>query len=588
MPVNPYTWQTDDFITAYRLNSELRQTNGNPFLPNGPGFHCRRPVWKSIQVANPASPGASVVAYAENASKQWLSVADTGALVGAKYDPAGVATAAGQAIPNGETATSPGGLLLLTGNVNWSTSSTAASFRTGSGAWITGTGSLITQGTAQPSNTVETSAPWFLDLIDPLGFGGGSNPAFTLWYQNTVGSIAWNSQNTDGSGKNGRMAAFWAGQSTGTKVTAVPSIPGQFTGSTAMSSASLNSWIQQAMYLANMPPALKVLASTSTSLTSGTAANISYAATPLTDTYGAFTTSSGSGAKYTTPLDGLYLCYACTSFAGTIAAGVQGKTGFSFNSGSAVWGPSSIGNGTSGFSTVKVGVHHLAAGTTITHCAQLGATGSTNGGTNPSQSCMVVLYLGPAATSLATPAPVVPDTSYLFKAGTPAASAPGILNSYLVNDLTFLAQRPYLLALQNTAQTGIAQGTGTIVHLDATPSDPYSGWTSGAANLYTAQRAGWYLAVQETQMAAPSLTATPSNLAGFQLSPAGGTAFDWYQQQNAYTGAGGGAAAVGLYYLRAGDTIAPAIASFATSSTTTSTISGTATPTHFELVWISS
>lgn len=94
-------------------------------------------------------------------------------------------------------------------------------------------------------------------------------------------------------------------------------------------------------------------------------------------------------------------------------------------------------------------------------------------------------------------------------------------------------------------------------------------------------------------MAVPSLTTAPDYAAGFQLTPGGSVAQDFYGQQSAIAGLsyGGGASAVAIYYLNAGDTIQPVIQAANTSSTTTSTFVNTGSnpvqASHFEAVWIS-
>lgn len=186
------------------------------------------------------------------------------------------------------------------------------------------------------------------------------------------------------------------------------------------------------------------------------------------------------------------------------------------------------------------------------------SSGGTVTGSATYDGAFIVAWLGMKGTPSVLPA--VPDITYSWQAGTPGSSMPGLMNAHFANDLNFLAQRPYLMAYQTSAQTGIAMNSPANLNLQSITGiihgdngDNYSGW-NGTSDAYVAQKSGWYLCVQETFMATPTLTVHPAHYAGFAPSVAGANGPDFFQQANAITRTnGGGAAAVGMYYLRAGD-----------------------------------
>lgn len=587
MPIPPYAWQLNDFVTAYRLNSELRRTGGQPFLPNGTGWHASRPVFKTFTNVNlPAVSSSWQYFYASNATT-WQSTADTGFFAGAKLDEGNNGQINGADLLNGSaTSGNAGGTALLThvtpfGTASGNTVKAGTAYYNGS-AWT-----QFSQGTVQPTNGGQGCNPFALDLVD-IGGVWTSGTRWTGMFSAASGGPAWNSHNTDGSGTQTRMAAFWAGGDVGSPTipAGVPTITPSYSPTTPLTSAALNAQLQQTMLMLNNPPLLRAspIGGSATSVPNSANTVITYP-TPTPggnsgiDNYNGFNTSTNA---YTCPLAGLYLVAAFTAWS-SMSSGSVARTGVTVG-GTNYSGANSISGG-SAMTTAKVQVFNCAAGTQIQHYGfqASGGTISTANAGAWNGSYMVIVYLGPAVTP--SPLPTVPDITYLFQAGTPASQMPAVLTNYLANDLSFLVGRPYLQAVQGSAQTGIAMGTDTALTGLTASSDNYAGF---ASNTYTAQRAGWYLAVQETFMAAPSL-GSGSQCAGFIVNPAGSVSADRYQQQNAWTGNGGGAAAVGIYYLRAGDTIQPSILSQATSSTTTSTfVSGAGGQSHFELVWLSS
>lgn len=589
MPVTPYTWQTDDFLTASRLNGELYRTLGAYFQANGTGFHAARPVYKSFYGTNNgfSTVSGTWIKMSGTAGK-WLVEADTGGFIGCRMDPAEMGVISLSGLQNGGGGTANGltnpaaGLGIVIVNQAY-TADTVGGNIIGAGFGSNSGSTPTSLGTSQPTNTALPQGPWALDLID-MATSGGIAP-FAISSSSAAQKNL--TDQSDGSAHACRLTAFWASMypADGTTVASLPTPTTGWTGSTPLTAAGFNGLggIAATMNLLNMPPALRAFGlGSATSVPNATTTTCVYGSKTY-DTYGAYNTSTHT---YTVPLNGIYLVY--NSFPGAWNAGT-GYSGVSIN-GTTYYGPAVNSNATNYTAGAKVQVFSLNAGDTILPIT-FQTSGGTSAGWTGGNGVFIVLYLGLQGAPGTLPS--VPDITHSFMAGTPGSSMPSLLNSYLANDLLYLTQRPYFLGYQNTAQTGIAMATttaltidtvGGIVHSDA--GDTYSGWNSGS-DLYAAPRAGWYLAVQETQMAQPSLTATPASIAGFQVSPGGATNADWYQQNNTYpSGGGGGAAAVGVYYLRAGDTIKPVLYTQNSSSTTTGTFVAAGHHSHFELVWL--
>jgi hypothetical protein len=576
MPIAPYTWQTDDFLTASRLNAELRQVSGQPFVPNGPGWHASKPVYKSFLQNIPTgwpSGGWTPLALAGQTVPPWSVLADTGFFAGSKSDPNGVGQMSGESLINGGGAVGqPGGLALITSNVAWSGGSAGSLIKSGTGIW--NGASPTSQGTVQAGDATYDVGTYAVDIVD---FGANGVSGFAQSAGPNFASIAGTQ---DGSWVASRIHGMWASvyPANGAALGSLPTPVSSWSSSSALTATLMNSLsgITRPMDFFNMPPLLRVQASTGTSATTGTNTVINYPAATY-DTYGAW--NSGTDT-YTTPLAGLYLVAAFVS-CGTMATGNYLRSNLLVG-GTNYAGPAAATTGSS-TSAGKVQIFNLAAGTTIQHCVQQNVgTITTNSGQYGSY--MIVLYLGATQTPSGT---TPPDVTYLFQAGTPGSAMPALFNAYLANDLNFLMSRPYLIANQSTAQTGIAAQVSTLLQMNGTISDNYSGWST-STHKYTAQVDGFYLCVTENFMATPSLTTSPVQCAGFALTPYGLVASDLYQMQSAFLGSGNGAAGIGIYYLRAGDTIAPVVLSNGTSSTTTSSFASSPSQlSHFEAVWIS-
>jgi hypothetical protein len=203
------------------------------------------------------------------------------------------------------------------------------------------------------------------------------------------------------------------------------------------------------------------------------------------------------------------------------------------------------------------------------------------------------LYIaGVQAAQAGTGQPSPPDLAYRYAAGTSGGSVPAVFSSYLGNDLTFLAQRPYLLAYQSSTQT-VANATATQIDMQTVSGqvhgdrgDNYGGWNA-ADFWYVAQSAGWYLVVFEGFVTANSSANYPGATAQIQVSTGPGPDnYESHVTTSASDGTIPGATAIGYYYLRPGDYVYPllTISNYPASATT---VASGGHVSHFEAVWIS-
>ena len=272
-------------------------------------------------------------------------------------------------------------------------------------------------------------------------------------------------------------------------------------------------------------------------------------------------------------MNGLYLAFGCFPFTHN-TTGVR-YTGFTTSTGTLFQGPaySAVTATSAPTSVTAFRVLDLHANDTVTPVVYQSSGGSLalTDGSPGYVSRFGMLYLCPYSSggvNSATP----PVTSFHWYAGVPSTALLGYLNQHLGNDLSFLVNRPYFTGYQATAQTGFVNGTWNTVSID-TPGgilhgslgDNYGGWNA-AANSYVAQQPGWYLVMSEVYAALPNeLTGFIS--AGIQVPTSGGIAPafspDQYQTmffpQTAATTPAPGAAAIGMYYLAAGESVQPVI-----------------------------
>ena len=467
----------------------------------------------------------------------------------------------------------------------------------GAGMYVqAGTGASVfsAQGVIQAHSTQHTAQSFYLDLVSTGTNNNTWQPAgFYADDSLTVETPA--SSSTDTAGFVPRNLWVWASVTTGgSTVTQVPTPQQSWTG--PITSALMNgpSGPVQALTLLNNPPALRVAQSLTTSLTTATATTVPFTTHGTIDTYAAFGTATST---YTAPLNGLYLTFPTVSFASN-ATGAR-YAGLSVTSGTvttALQGPAYAASGAGAMSVTGIRVLDLNAGDKVKATAYQNSGGglALGGATWASRFCM--LYLCPysaGGVNSFTP----PMTAFHWMAGFPASSMPGLLTEHLGNDLNFLVNRPYFTGYQATAQTGLTVGTWTAISIDTVAGlihgvsgDNYSGW-SDYGNNYAAPVAGWYLVISEIYAALPSLT-TGYLSAGIKVPTSGGiapvTSPDVYQ--TVYfpleSGPVPGAAAVGCYYLAAGETVQPVALAQGWSGSTWSTASAAATRSQFTCLWL--
>lgn len=590
MPVNPALWNTGDFVTATRLDGDFYLSSGQVFAPNGIRFHARRPLYKSYNgnSGNTLASGAWGDAYANSGNVvpdgSANVIADTPGMLGAWFDPnqkgrfnLSNLTGAGGSMGGGGLGPTNGGLMLVATYCLWNATPNTGVLGCGVGNYQATTSPPASWGTLQPTNSTTTNCCFTVDLVDAAALRY-ANFAFN---GSSASMAPASSGQADGSGEGTKSQAFWASvySANASVTTPAPAPLINWTGQTITASLLNGSTgLRPIMNFLNAPPLLRATATASQSIPT---ANVAATATNLAATSGFNAWGAFSSNTFTAPVDGLYLFHG---YATINIAATRLRVGAQVNAGATYWGPWTPSvSGSGSISGTKTQIFSLNAGDTVTMQLMASQACSTNA-TPPAR--MVVLWLSAqGAKSLPPP----PDTTFRWAAGTqgPLDSA---FNTHFANDLNFLYQRPYLLSYQTAAQA-ISMATTTLVTMDTVAGvvhfdagDPWSGWSS-STHLYTAPVAGWYLAVEEVTLAQPTLTATPSVNACLQVSPSGVDPYGRFQQQNMPTNTdGGGATAVSLYYLRAGDTIGPAIETFNSSSTTINT--DTTVQSHFELVWL--
>lgn len=582
MPTDPRTWAAADYFTANYADGDLYQWNGQPFVPTGIQFHARRPVYKSFAPNGGASTAAG--AWADPFFNGTLNLSnvlgDTGGLFGAYTDPYASGHIRSAVLAGAGVASAAGGLGLVFGQVHWNNMSAADNIAAALGDYTVNPPGASNRGAPQQANINRETQAYVVDIVQLnsvrwglFGLNGGSIAHSTLA-----------PDNSEGSGRATRFGSFWAsafpanGHTAGTLPAPVSSWS---SGSTVTASLlNGNTGIRDVLRFLNMPPLLRAEGAGGQSLTSGVANTVTLGTTTY-DTYSGY--NSGT-STYTVARAGLYLVYGtatCNNFSGSLRVGVT-------INGSTYWGPYSpmptSGNGGGS----KMQVFSLNAGDTVQLTAWPTAAATTATGFTPR---LVMLWLGKSGTP--SPLPIVPDTSFRWLAGTPGDLST-LFNAHIANDLNFLVQRPYLMAYQTVAQTGIAQATSTKVTMDtvagiihADTGDNYSGWSSVNKN-YVCPRSGWYLAVEEVFLAQPTQTTSPVVAAMIGNSPTSVAGWDFGQIQNMPTTAiqFPGAGHISLYYMRAGDTITPGVWTQDSSATTIATAVAATINSHFELVWM--
>lgn len=407
-----------------------------------------------------------------------------------------------------------------------------------------------------------------------------------------------------GPGYDGQVILTWTGQSGSGYGT--PPLPAPFTGyspATAIgtsSAADVNingpDGITDVVNFLSSPPLLRVAGTAAQSIPSGSTAPTAVTfsgATVSVDNYACW--SSGT---CTIQRDGLYLAHGLVCFAN--AAGGTRQAGVAVN-GVTYWGPPATPASAGATHVPKTQIFSLRAGDTVTlTCRQ--DSGSAVALSTTSATRLMLVWLGLPGDPAQPWTP--PDTTFRWASGTAGENLGGglaaLMQTHLASDLGFLCNRPFLMAYQTIAQSGLSVGSfstvtldtvGGIVHGDT--GDNYTGWSAGPSNAYVAPVSGWYLMAGEfftTSSAAAGATVT----AGVAASSSGGVtpsqATDWYQSLTATSTAGGGATVLGMQYLLAGESVMPQVQAVSFSGaygTLTGASNGGTYAAHFSCIWLS-
>lgn len=341
------------------------------------------------------------------------------------------------------------------------------------------------------------------------------------------------------------------------------------------------------------PPAFRIQDTAAPSIPSGALTLLAFTGdSPTVDSYAGW-----DAGTYTVQRDGIYLFGALGCFAAN-TTGIR-MAGAAVN-GTTYWGPPYAAAAAGGTNATKTQVLSLRAGDTVALALyQDSGAPLTLSSTAASRFFLAWLCAPGVPQGNWTP----PDVTFRWAAGTQGENLGGDLTAvwqqHVASDLGFLVNRPYLLAWQSIAQTGLAAGAFSPVTLDM-PSgiihgdtgDPWSGWTAGAANLYTAPVDGWYALIGEAFTAGTSASGATVT-AGITQPASGGYAPsaspDWYQELTATT-SGGGASLFGVTYALQGETIQPQVMGTsypAPYSTLTGSLNGGVMASHLSVVWIS-
>jgi hypothetical protein len=351
----------------------------------------------------------------------------------------------------------------------------------------------------------------------------------------------------------------------------------------------------------NNRPQMRASGVLSTSIATSASVGTTTTLVPLNsadiDPWSSFSTSSH---LFTAPVDGVYLLHGVVNYPNVsgnncIAGFRVGLVGGGTQN---IWGPAYQGAGLQSTRPQCTRLLDLKAGDTVGLITSQNTGASIN--LQATLSCrMVAVWMAALAASNGSVSWTPPDTGFRWQAGTPGSSLPAQFQSHLANDLSFLIQRPYLLAYQSTNQTGLSNASFSVINdntlggrVHNSAGDNYGGWTSGASNKYTAVVPGWYLAVNHVAQAVPS--STPAHclaaIGYFQSGGAnqGSSAQQWGQHVRTTSGSyQPGAEAIGLFYLRAGDFLQPQYQQQDGGATYNTSVGVSGLESSFGCVWVS-
>lgn len=599
------------FPTAKSLNLACYTCDGTGGKPNGILFHAQRPM--TLQTLGSVAAGVMLFTSSTSGHRNIIGANSSGvAYPGIQLqDNAGyygqtcdgtVWLAAYTMTPamtgsEGDGVT-PGGWTILchfipiANDVSSSTVSVGADMDAG--------GSVVCSGARNALNPANDCCAFFLDLQDVTGTTW--QPSVTIT-DSTSTAAEPRINATDSSGETPRFFTIWAGVSNSQQSSygTVSSLPVPYTGFTASTTLGTSSsdsvdlngpgGIMQPLNFLSNPPLFRAGTLSSQSIANNSAVAVTMPSHADVDSY-----SGWAASTYTVQQPGLYLCHGVVPFSADSTG--SRRVGLKINGGTTYWGPGY--NAASAGETIatKTQIFSLQAGDTVQLMTEQNSGGSL-ALANGDQSRMFMAWAAQegSVSSLWTP----PDTSFRWAAGTPGGSLPSLFTQHVGNDLSFLMQRPYLMAYQASAQSGFTNNTWNTVTMDTVAGiihsdlgDNYGGWAPGSSNKYVAQVAGWYLCVAEAFSTFPSLTTSPSIRVALLTTTSGGVtpsaSPDRYQEMLPSLSASTwqpGATAVGLYYLAAGESVTVQINGESYTSTTWGTSVGTGVNSHLEIAWIS-
>jgi len=583
MPVQPGSWSTGP-VTAKALNAALYSIRpGNGHKPGGIAFHANRPLLvEGLTDSSFTQPSSSAGTFKSVAgTADWKNYFDSSVLFGGGADaPWNTATGTFTAqvfASDGSTSDVPGGYYLTWGNAAW----TATKNPGASGAGILEAGS-VTAGGAQFSGTARPNCAYVLDAVQ---LPNPSTANLMGYCSDSSGSsFTYTSKSADYSGACTRFYTAWAGISSDYATLGSVPAPAAWANGGTVTSALLNgAGVNEPLTLLNAPPLLRAGSLLATSVSSGTVTTVPIG-TPQIDTYSAYTVSTRT---WTVPLTGVYLVHGIVYY----ASGSTGQmyAGIEVNGSLILYGPAyqSAGSGNTACQVTRL--LDLEAGDAV----KLVTFSSASNTLGSSYQCrLVTLWMSSLAPSDGAWSWTPPSTGFRWEAGSSGTALTAQFAAHLTNDLSFLLQRPYLLAWQGTAQTGLSQNAFHTVTMDtvagrvhASAGDPYGGWHTGSGGYWEAPVNGWYLVQAGFFQGAPS--STPASLTAAILQNPPGTATpDQFQQATTVSATlAPGAEAVGAYYLRAGDTVQPQYQQ--QDGGTFSTFTGAGRESYFGVMWLS-
>lgn len=600
MPVNPTIYGSGP-LTASQLNGDLyTYAQGNNHTPNGILFHANPPLVMSNLWKAPPNQGASAGGTSTTTEDIgfWNAAIDTSCLFGTGGDFMGKG-AAGHftaRVPGsaGLQAASAGGWYLAWNVTAIGTPANAQGF----GCQLYSNGATAALGNVQLSSTTRDNAAYGVDLMTATSVQSIAGGGFLI--DSGGASVAYKLNATDYTGETCHFGALWAAPLASSGNTVLGSLPVPTTGyasNTKLTAALLNgNGIGGPLSFLNNPPACRAAGAPTTSIPNNgtlTPTAVPLTTAPLLDNWSGFSTGT---SLYTVPVSGVYLVNGVVNYTASTAG--QRVAGLKIAGGTTYWGPSYNATGAGVCRPSVLRLMDLNAGDTISL-----VTGQNSGGAlalaSSFTSRLVVKFMCALAASNSSLSWTAPDTKFRWQAGAPGSSLPGLFNSHLANDLSFLIQRPYLLAWQSTIQSGLSNAAFSVINMNtlggrvhATAGDPYGGWTSGAANAYAAVVPGWYLCVLNVTQAVPSVTpAHPLAAIGYfqQGGAAQGSGTQQWGQHIRTTSASflPGAEAIGLFYLRAGDFVQPQYQQQDGGATYNTAVGTTGQESSFGCVWVS-